>query len=80
MKSRTRLMLIAGVASLAIPLAGVGSGGVEASRCDMPTGFIGSRNMLLSPAMLEIMALHTADQGDAGMRHANTVSTEACLP
>ena len=80
MKSRIRLMLIAGVTALALPLAGVGSGSLEASRCDMPTGFIGSKNMLASPSMIEIMALHTADQGDAGMRHANTVSTEACAP
>jgi hypothetical protein len=46
----------------------------------MPTGFIGSRNMLQSPSMIEIMALHTAPQGDAGMRHANVITTEACLP
>ena len=80
MKSKMRLMLISGIMAVALLLAGPGAGSLEASRCDMPTGFIGSRNMLQSPMMIEIMMLHTAPQGDAGMRHANVITTEACLP
>jgi hypothetical protein len=80
MMARFRLILVAGIVSLTLPLAGVGPASVEASRCDMPTGFIGSKNMLLSPSMIEIMADHTAAQGDAGMRHANALTTAACAP
>jgi hypothetical protein len=76
-----RSILVAAVAALALAGAGLGFGSAEASKpCITPgTGLqIGAKNMILSPMMLEIMAEHTAPQGDAGMATAVGNSSASC--
>lgn len=69
-------VLALAAASLAIPLVG-NTATAQAGPVPTPNGLCGARNMLnpaARPHMLEAMALHTAPQGDAGMKNANMVS------
>lgn len=71
-------VLALAAASLVVPFVGSGAT-AEAGPVPSPHGLCGARNMMnpsARPHMLEAMALHTAPQGDAGMR--NAVAVSAC--
>jgi len=76
---------IAAAAGVALAVSALGftgfAGSAEASKpCVTPgTGIlIGALNMILDPTMDQIMADHTAPQGDAGMFTAVGASSSGC--